>query len=344
MVLKRFKGPRGRVVGCDHSSACLRGNALGDPHDRRVHVYLPDGYDEASDRRYPVLYDLVGFTGSGPSHVNWMSFQENLPERLDRLIAGGQMEPVLVVFPDCFTALGGNQYIDSSAIGRYASYLTEELVPFIDGRFKTLAERGHRGVFGKSSGGYGAIVHGLRYTDTWGAVACHSGDMHFDFCYRVGLPATLNELAKHGRSVSSFLEHAHGREKLSGDELNALMTIAMAASYDPDPAAPLGFHMPLDLYTGELEEQRWRRWLRHDPIRLLSEHGESLRRLSLVYVDCGSRDQYHLQYGSRIFCQRLEQLGIPHHYEEFDDDHSSVDYRMDRSLPLLAEVLGPRRV
>ena len=65
------------------------------------------------------------------------------------------MGPAIFVFPDCFTSLGGNQYVNSSAIGAYADYLTREIIPFVDREFRTLASRDHRGCFGKSSGGYG---------------------------------------------------------------------------------------------------------------------------------------------------------------------------------------------
>ena len=93
------------------------------------------------------------------------------------------MPPVIAVFPDCFTRLGGNQYLNSSAIGRYADYLNEELVPFVDKEFRTGEGPQHRGCFGKSSGGFGAMRLGMSRPDIWGAVANHSGDAHFDFVY-----------------------------------------------------------------------------------------------------------------------------------------------------------------
>lgn len=338
-MLKRFDGPRGRIVSQAFASELLVDNPWGDPSARPISVYLPPGYDADEDRRYPVLFDLVGYTGSGASHLNWKPFEDNVPERADRLIAAG-MPPVIIVFIDGFTALGGNQYVDSSAVGLYARYLIEECVPFVDGRFRTLAGRDHRGVFGKSSGGYGAIIHAMKHADTWGAAACHSGDMYFDFVYRCDFPKCLNVLAKHERSVKVFLDHVHATQKLSSEEVHALMLIAMAATYDPDPAAALGFHMPVDLETGELDEERWARWLAHDPILLVDESAAALKSMRGLWIDCGAQDQYHLHYGARILHRRLEAAGVDHVYEEFDDDHSGIDYRMDRSLPFLARVLS----
>src|SRR3954468_13081594 len=194
-MLKRAKGASGKVVVLEHVSKILKNNPLRDPHVRKVAVWLPPQYK--AGKRFPVLYDLVGYTGSGLSHANWQAFSENLPERAARLIYEKKMGPVILVMPDCFTALGGNQYVNSSAIGNYADYLTREIIPFVDREFRTLASREHRGCFGKSSGGYGAILHGMKYASYWGAVASHSGDAYFDFVYWHDWPNTLNELAKY---------------------------------------------------------------------------------------------------------------------------------------------------
>src|SRR5262249_44341295 len=107
-------------------SDVLRGNPLGDPTRRELWVYLPPGYDPA--RRYPALPPVVGFPGPGAMLFNRDPRGEDLARRLDRLIAGG-CPPMIVAAPDCFTRLGGNQYINSSATGRYEDYLIDEIVP-----------------------------------------------------------------------------------------------------------------------------------------------------------------------------------------------------------------------
>jgi enterochelin esterase-like enzyme len=367
MAIKRIRWPAGTVAVLEHRSAVLKNNPLGDPHVRKVAVWLPPQYEHGAER-FPVLFDLVGFTGSGLVHASWKAFGDNVPERAARLVGSGRMGPVIIVMPDCFTALGGNQYLNSSAIGRYADYLTRELVPFVDREFRTLAQREHRGCFGKSSGGYGAVLHGMRHADTWGAIASHSGDAYFDFVYRHDWPNTLNELARFrepkrragpydargeaarkrladgvddGR-IRRFLDAIWKREKLTGREVACVMNLAMAATYDADPRVPLGFRVPFNLESGELIEARWRRWLAHDPINLVTRYRASLKSLRGIYVDCGWRDQFHIHYGARILSQRLSAAGIRHTYEEFDDDHSDVDYRMDVSLPFLYRALEPR--
>jgi S-formylglutathione hydrolase FrmB len=343
MALKRSKAAPGTVVVLEHVSQILKRNPLGDPHVRPLAVWLPPQYDDGTKRRFPVLYDLVGFTGSGLAHIAWKPFGDNVPERAARLVRDGKMGPVIIVFPDCFTALGGNQYINSSAIGDYADYLTREIVPFVDREFRTAASREHRGCFGKSSGGYGAMIHGMKYPRTWGAVANHSGDAYFDFVYWHDWPNTLNELARHkGKGdarIRAFLKAVWRKEKLSHPEGHALMNLCMAATYDPDPKSPLGFRVPFDLDTGELIPGRWRAWQRHDPINLVGRYASNLKTLKGLYIDCGSRDQYHIHFGSRILSKRLKEAGVKHTYEEFPDNHSDIDYRMDTSLPFLYRAL-----
>jgi S-formylglutathione hydrolase FrmB len=253
------------------------------------------------------------------------------------------MGPVVAAFPDCFTSLGGNQYIDSAAMGRWEAFLIDEMLPRLGDEFRLLPGREHRAVFGKSSGGYGAIIHGLRRADAWGAVACHSGDMAFDLCYRANLPATVRFLAEKG-GIEGFLEAFAAAPKATDDLLHHMEVVAMAASYDPDPAAPKGIRLPVDPETAEIDEERWAAWRAHDPAELVEDARcqANLRSLRGLYVDCGVKDQYNLVHGARAFVRALRSAGILHRFEEFDDDHTNVDYRMDVSLPFLYQALmGP---
>lgn len=328
-------GPAGTVHRITVRSAALAGNLLGDPAARAVDVYVPAGH---MGNKLPLLVDLVGFTGSGLSHTNWAAFRENVPERLDRLIGDGKMPPVVVAFPDCFTRLGGNQYINSAAMGLWEDYLLREMLPAVERQFGCGGD-GRRGLFGKSSGGYGAIVHALRHSDVWSAAACHSGDMAFELCYLPDMPLVLQGLAKADNSIERWWTELEAARKHPEDASMVFNILAMAASYDPDRSQYLGIRLSVTLDTCELIEDRWANWLRHDPVVMLETQADSLRRLKALYIDCGTSDQYRLLYGARRFVRRLKQLGIEHRYEEFPDNHSSVDYRMDDSLPFIAQAL-----
>jgi S-formylglutathione hydrolase FrmB len=340
MPVHAFAEPRGKLVYRTIHSEALKTNMLGDPASRTVAIYLPEGYDD-SDAAYPLFVGLSGFTGSGLKMLAWQLFGESLPQRIDRLVARGEMGPVIAAFPDCFTSLGGNQYINSIATGNWEGFLLDEMIPMIEGEFRLAKGAAHRAVFGKSSGGYGAIVHGMLHGDRWGAVACHSGDMNFDLVYRPDFPQMLDTLARHEGDIEKFLAHLGSVNKIGSSEIHTLMHLAMSASYDPDPDAPMGIRLPVDPETCELIDERWRRWLEHDPLRMMDRKDcrESLSKLRGLFVDCGFKDQYYLHYGARAFVRKLKGYGIEHHYEEFDDSHSGIDYRMDRSLPFLYKAV-----
>ena len=328
--------PEGTVHRLTLTSEVLADNFLRDPATRAIDVYVPHGH---SGSGLPLLVDLVGFTAGGPAHTNWRNFTENIPEQADRLIASGAMNPTVIAFPDCFTKLGGNQYVNSAAIGRWADFLTQEAAPFVEQKFGC-GGAGKRGVFGKSSGGYGAIVHAMLYPDFWAASAMHSGDVGFELLELNDMPRVLRALAKEGGSIQRWLEAFFAKRKVKDDDVHVLMWLAMCATYDPDLTQYMGIRLPVDPETCEVIPERWANWMRWDPLTLVESHADGLKKLKALFIDCGDVDQYNLVYGARRLHRALERHGVPHVYEEFPDDHSSIDYRMDVSLPLLSAALS----
>jgi len=317
------------------NSKLLKGNLLNDPAERRIDVYTPAGHD---GHGLPLLVDLVGYTAGGPAHTNWRNFGENLPERLDRLIGAGAMAPAVVALPDCFTRLGGNQYINSEGTGRWDDFLRLEAVPLVEETFGC-GGTGKRGCFGKSSGGYGSYVHAMLHNDFWAAAASHSGDVAHDLLFFPEWPKVLRAIAKTDNSVQKWLENFFAAKKVKDEEVMLLMVLGMCATYDPDPSAYLGVRLPVTLDTCEIIAERWANFVKWDPLTLLESHWQGLKLLKAFYIDCGDQDQFNLVYGSRRMHKRLTELGVGHTYEEFPDNHSSVDYRMDVSLPILAKAL-----
>ncbi len=331
--------PRGTIQVESLDSDVLRGNPLGDPATRTVPVYLPAGYTASATARYPVIYVLTGFTGRSLMYLNVESFTPTLPERLDRMMASGAMREAIVVFPDCFTRLGGSQYVNSSATGRYEDHVIDELIPAIDARFRTLATREGRGVIGKSSGGFGALRLGMRHADVFGAMGSHSGDVYFEYCYRPDMPAALDGLQKAG-GVLAWLDAFEAAPKKTNEHHKVLNILAMAACYSPDPAEPLGIALPFDIASGEWREEVWLRWQAFDPASLLDTHLEAVRALRYIFLDCGVRDEFNLHLGTRILAARLAARGIAHEHLEFDDGHMGVSYRYEVSLPRMAAALA----
>ncbi len=330
-------GGRGEVRILRHTSTLLRDNPLGDPCERDLYCYLPPGYD-ASQERYPVIYWLSGFTGTGRMMFNFDPWVESLDRRLDRLIAAGSMPPCLCVLPDCLTRLGGSQYLDSSATGRYESYIIQEIVPFVDERLRTKAGREHRGVTGKSSGGYGAMRLAMRHPDVFGAFGTHAGDAYFAYCYLPDFPKFTAGVEKAG-GVEAFLHSFEAMPKKTKEALEVLNILAMAACYSPNPARPLGIDLPVAIPSGEIRADVWKRWEANDPVHMAREYAEALRSMKTIFVDAGLRDEWNLHFGARIFCSRLDEIGARYIHEEFDDTHLGIAYRYDRSFTELARCL-----
>ena len=330
--------PAGTVVQLRHCSDVLAGNPWNDPIEREVAVWLPHNYSDSGDP-FIALWDLAAYTNSGPGHLNWKNQGETLVNRLDRLVHEGTLSSAVVVIPDCYTSLGGNQYVNSCSVGRYADYLVGELVPLVSERLNVVDHRDGRGLFGKSSGGYGALYHAMHYPETWGAAASHAGDVGFDLVYRAEFPRVCGVLERSGGDIQSFLRSFWRKRQPSGLDYSTMMVLAMAASYDADPAQPEKIRLPFDLQTCELIPERWEQWLAYDPLNLVAVYADALKSLHALYIDVGIRDQYHIQYGSRRLVEHFRTLGIDHHYEEFDGTHSAIDWRMDHSLPVLATAL-----
>ncbi len=323
---------QGNIVLLRHESEVLKENPLGDPHIRDLFVYLPPDYND-SNERYPAVYCLTGFTGRGKMLLNDNAFSPNMAERMDRLIAAGTIRPMIVVMPDCFTYYGGSQYINSTATGRYEDHLIDEIVPYVDENFRTYADRHSRAVMGKSSGGYGALIMGMRHSDVFGLACSTSGDAYFEYCYPHDFAAAFRAI--NGDPVG-FMKRFWAEEKKPKNFHAALNTIGMSACYSPNGTS---FDLPFDLQTGEIRSGVWERWLEHDPVRLVEKHLENLKSLRLLYLDAGSRDEFNLDVGARILAGRLTENGIEHIHEEFDDGHMGISYRYDRSLQLISDAI-----
>jgi enterochelin esterase family protein len=240
--------------------------------------------------------------------------------------------------PDCFTRYGGSQYINSPAVGRYEDHVADELVAYVDRNYRTLADRDHRAVAGKSSGGYGSVLLAMHRPDIFGLMASHSGDMYFEYCYKADLLGYVKAIKKYG-GLQTFLQSFETIRPRDAGFRSILNAVAMAACYSPNSHSAAGFDMPVEEETGEIRQDVWERWLRWDPVYLAEPYAEALRSLRLIYLDAGTSDEFNLQFGARIFAKRLRLLNIPFHHEEFDDGHFGIAYRYDRSFHAISEAM-----
>jgi hypothetical protein len=332
--------PRGRFERQTVPSRALEGNPLGDPTERPLWVYLPPGCGDDPGRRYPSIYVIQGYTGQVDMWWNRSALRSTVPELVDELFAGGGALPAIVAFVDCWTSLGGSQFLNSPGTGRYLDYLCDEVVAFVDRRYPTLPAREHRGIAGKSSGGYGAMVAPMLRDDVFGALASHAGDALFEYCYLPDVAKATRALRDHyGGSYERFFADFASRPAMSKDSDGPLLgTWAMAACYSAEPDGTVT--LPFDPATGRLRDEVWARWLALDPVRMAAGHAAQLRSLRGVYLDAGRHDQFWLDLGAAAFSAELDALGIEHTFELFDATHSGIEYRYPKGLAFLAERLG----
>jgi hypothetical protein len=335
----------GRLDAHTFVSDLLRGNPLDDPHERPLEVYVPPGYDDDPDRRYPSVYVIQGYTGHLAMWHNRSPWRRPFPELADELFARGDAPPVIVVYVDAWTAVGGSQFLDSPGTGRYQSYLCDEVVPWVDANYRTLADRDHRALTGKSSGGYGAMVVPMMRPEVFGALATHAGDALFEVCYRTGFP----EVARHLRdnydgSMESFLADFHSRIPGTKDtDLDLIEMYGYAAAYSADDDGTV--RLPFD-DTGAVIPELWERWLAVDPVLMAAkpEYAEALRSMKAIWIDAGSRDEWYLDFGAVAFRRAVEAAGVTDdriYFELFDSKHGGIEYRYPLALAWLAERLPP---
>jgi hypothetical protein len=330
-------------------SEVLAGNPLDDPTRRPLYVYRSPGVPPAGaaaaacagDPRFPSVYVLQGYGGQVDMWLTRSPFEPSFVERLDTMFTAGECPDAVIVFIDAWTSLGGSQFLNSAATGRYLDHLCDEIVPFVDGRYATLAAAAHRGIAGKSSGGYGAMVVPMLRPDVFGALASHAGDALFECCYQRDFPViarrlrddfegSYDELWRRLEQEPSFDWSRYGE---------AVSTYAYACAYSPDPERPGKPLLPFEVATGRLKPEVWERWLALDPVRMAQPHAEALRGMRRIYLDAGRQDEYFLDLGAQAFSRELGHLSIEHTLELFDGRHGGISYRYPNAIRELVLAL-----
>ncbi|HEY1573326.1 MAG TPA: alpha/beta hydrolase-fold protein [Pseudonocardiaceae bacterium] len=331
----------GRLDRHTFDSTLLRDNPLGDPHERPLWVYVPPGYDGGQDR-YPSVYVIQGYTGHLSMWANRTAFRQPFVETADAVFADGGVPGCVVVYVDAWTAYGGSQFVDSPGTGRYHSYLCDEIVPWVDAHYRTIADRESRAISGKSSGGFGAMITPMLRPDLFGSLATHAGDSLYELCYVPEFGAAVRHLRKYDHDILRWWDDFRSRVSFTKEEDNALiMLLGVTACFSAhDDGTP---ELPFDPVTGVLRPQVWQRWLDWDPVRMVSRHTDAVRSLRAVWIDAGTRDEWYLDLGAEAFRAEIRTAGLPDErvrFELFDAGHGGIDYRYPLALAWLAERLA----
>jgi len=322
-------------------SVLLRDNPLGDPHVRPLWVYTPPGYSASASDRYPAVYVIQGYAGHVGMWANRMPFRQPFLETADAVFAAGEAPGCILVYVDAWTAYGGSQFVDSVGTGRYHSYLCNEVVPWVDAHYRTIDAPGSRGISGKSSGGFGAMITPMLRPDLFGAFATHAGDSLYEYCY-------LNEFAKAARAlrdydhdVQKWWADFRGRVSFTKDhDMGLIMVLGCSAAFSPaEDGTP---QLPFDARSGQLIPSLWEKWLEWDPVRMLDRYADAMRSQRAIWIDAGTKDEWFLDLGAEAFRAGLRRIGVPDekvHFELFPATHMSIDYRYPLATAWLAERL-----
>jgi S-formylglutathione hydrolase FrmB len=331
----------GRLERTTIVSEQLRGNPLGDPHERPIWVYLPPGYDD-SGLRYPTVYVLQGYTGHVAMWANRTPFRQPFIETADAVFADGRAPGCIVVYVDAWTAYGGSQFVDSPGTGRYHTYLCDEVVPWVDSNYRTIPARESRAISGKSSGGFGAMITPMLRPDLFGALATHAGDSLYELCYVPVFGTSARLLRDYDHDIQRWWSDFRSRTafvKEADDHLLMLLGCTACFSADDDGVPVL----PFDPRTGQLRPDVWDRWLAWDPVRMVDRYADALRSLHAIWIDAGIRDEWYLDLGAEAFRIGLDRIGVSAEvirFELFDAKHGGIDYRYPLALEWLAHRLA----
>ena len=297
----------------------LEGNLEGDSPDRPVVVYLPPSYARETDRRYPVLYFLHGYTATAEAYVKSLA----IPDSIDRAIAAGARE-MIVVIPDAFTKYSGSMFSNSPTTGFWETFVADDLTAFIDKRYRTIASRNGRGLAGHSMGGYGTMRIGMKQAHAFGALYAMSSCclMNDPAAGRGGAPGRGDAAGRGdagrgdaGRGAPQGRGAAQGR---GGGMANALS--AQAAAWAPNPKNPPQF-FDLPTKDGESQPLVAAKWVANSPLVFVDQYVPALRSMRAVALDIGNQDPFVAT--NRQLADALTRLDVPHTFEVYDGDHGN---------------------
>jgi S-formylglutathione hydrolase FrmB len=305
-------------------------------------VYVPPGYDDHPGTRYPAVYMIQGYTGQITMWANRTPFRQPFIETADAVFANGSTPGCVVVYVDAWTLYGGSQFVDSPGTGQYHSYLCDEIVPWVDANYRTIPDRDSRGIAGKSSGGFGAMITPMLRPDLFGCLATHAGDNLYEMSYIPEFATAVRYLRKYDHDINAWWDDFQGRVAFTKEEDQTLvMLLGLSACFSTgQDGTP---ELPFDPVTGVLRPQQWQRWLDWDPVRMVSKYADAVRSWRAVWIDAGTRDEWYLDIGADAFRAEVRKAGLPDdrvRFELFEAGHGAIEYRYPLSLAWLAERLA----
>jgi enterochelin esterase-like enzyme len=294
-----------RIVRKKFRAHSLEGNCMEEDPDRSVSVYLPPGYSN-STKKYPVLYFLHGYN---TDDITLSHFRH----LLDKAISGKVIPPLIVVAPSSYTRFYGSFYTNSEHAGRWADYIGRDLVQYIEANYRTIHDKGSRGVAGHSMGGNGALKMAMLFPDVFGSVYALS-------------PSILYWAEELSLSNPAFkkIQEAGSIEDVRNDQYS-IGFLSVGSTYSANPLKmPFRCDMPVYYEADRMmvDSPTLQKWEREFPLMMVDSHLEALRKLKGIAFDWGNHDEFaHLPVTCRMLDQKLKAAGIPHMAEEYEGSH-----------------------
>ena len=327
--------PESRIESRELISKNFENTKVGTSPVRKLAVYLPDGYDQ-STKRYPVIYFLPHPLES--NDVRFIFEKRDARGLIDRAITAGLIGQFILVCVEMNTPLGSSWYVNSPVTGNWEDFMIQELVPYIDANFKTLARRESRGIAGVFMGGYGAIRFGMRHPDVFASVyASHpvgtgSGVRIMDSLPKWDLLAnakSMEDVKAHGASwIFTTIFQAH------------LPNMQKPPLFIDLPAHKVGDRLLID--AGLTERLRSSFFLE----TMIPRYAENLKSLRGFKFDWARSDpnQDHV-YSNHAFTHKLNEFGIVHEAEEYNGAWGEPNWGRDgrfytEVLPFFARNLA----
>jgi enterochelin esterase-like enzyme len=321
---------RGTVEHVKIHAKSLEGNLNGDPAERDVSVYLPASYKVQRDRRYPVVYMLHGFTDS---NTKWFGVEKhwiNLPEVLDKAMAGAPEREMIIVMPNAFTRFHGSMYSTSATNGDWETFVARELVAFIDAKYRTLPATASRGLAGHSMGGYGTIRIGMKYPEVFSSVYALS-----PCCLMPSAAMLSGKPTMPPQSVEIKTQ-----AEIDKASFGVKAALASAAAWSPNPKNPPLF-IDLPVRDGQTQPAVVAKWAANAPLAMMDQYLPNLKRLKAIAFDAGNKDA-GIAAAITVLDKALNGYDVPHFFEIYNGDHLNriADRIAEKMLPFFGENLS----
>ncbi len=316
-------GTKERIKVYSHA---LEGNLVNDPTERDVTVYLPPSYPDNIDRHYPVVYMLHGFTDNDSQWFGWEKHWINLHQVIDSALADGQTKEMIVVMPNAYNRFKGSMYSSSVTIGDWETFITDELVGYIDANYRTKAHVQSRGLAGHSMGGYGTIRLGMKNPDVYSAIYVLSA------CCIEGLVTTNPEFMRSIEEIQSI-------EQLEGASFGVIANLASAAAWAPNPDNP-PFYFDLPFAQGEVREEIAAKFTANQTLYTIEQYIPNLKKLNAIGMDAGIQD-FGISGSTKKLHELFDVYKIPHVYESYQGNHiNRIGERIrNKTLPFFSDHL-----